>query len=62
MKTKITLLAPTQDYTCGNPLPIKTTVIEDGISPASLMTTIFHGGVSWAVVAIEIINDDGTPV
>lgn len=62
MKTKLTLLAPTQDYTWGNPLPIKATVIEEGVSMSSLMTTRFHDGACWVVIAIEIINDDGTPL
>lgn len=62
MKTKLTLLSSQQDFSTHAPLPVKITVIEDWVVSDCLLNTRFHDGVSYVVVAMEILNADGTPL
>jgi hypothetical protein len=62
MKTKLTLLATQQDHSTHVPLPAKITIIEGYVVNDCLLTTRFHDGAAYVVVAMEILNADGTPL
>jgi hypothetical protein len=62
MKTKLTLLATQQDFSTNVPLPMKITIIEGYVVNDYLLTTRFHDGGAYVIVAMEILNDDGTPL
>jgi hypothetical protein len=62
MKTKITVLSNQQDFSTCKCLPIKRTIFEEGVSADCLLTERWHDGMTCVVTAIEILNDDGTPL
>jgi hypothetical protein len=62
MKTKLTLLSTQQEFSTHVPLPVKITVIEGYVVNDCLLTTRFHDGAAYVVVAMEILNADGTPL
>ncbi len=62
MKTKLTLLSTLQDFSTYRGLPTKRTIIEEGVARDCLLNERRHNGIAYVVVAIEILNDDGTPV
>lgn len=62
MKTKLTLLSTQQEFSTCRSLPIKRTTIEEGVAMDCLLTERWHDGMTCVVVALEILNDDGTPL